>query len=70
MKGDIPIAALEDDPASESWASRVESIEYVGDTGIQSCSTVGPAGFTGCWAQMVRQAREARRQAAREGPEL
>ncbi len=62
--------ASEDDPASESWASRAESIEYVGDTGIQSCSAVGPSGFTGCWAEVVRQAREERRRAATEGPEL
>ena len=54
------------DPASESWASRAQSIEYVGDAGIQSCSAVGPSGFTGCWAEMVRQAREERRRAAAE----
>ena len=46
---------------SQSWAERAESLEYVGDTGIQSCSTVGPGGFTGCWAEMMRQAREERR---------
>ena len=34
--------------------SRARAIEYVGRTGIQSCSTVGPGGFTGCWEQMVR----------------
>jgi hypothetical protein len=62
--------AVEDDPASESWASRAKSIEYVGDGGIQSCSAVGPSGFTGCWADMVRQAREERRRAAAAEPEL
>jgi hypothetical protein len=46
---------------SESWAVRAQSLETVGDTGIQSCSTVGPGGFTGCWEEMMRQAREARR---------
>lgn len=46
----------------ESWAARAESLETVGDTGIQSCSTTGPGGFTGCWAEMMRQARQARRQ--------
>ena len=61
--------ATEDDPASEAWASRVESFEYVGATGIQSCSPVGPSGFTGCWAQMVRQAREERRQMEQDQPE-
>jgi hypothetical protein len=44
----------------ESWAARSRSLEYVGRSGIQSCSTVGPGGFTGCWAEMMRQARESR----------
>ena len=30
------------------------SLEYVGRTGIQSCSTVGPGGVSGCWNEMVR----------------
>jgi len=50
---------------NESWASTARSLEYVGRTGIQSCSTVGPGGFTGCWAEMMRQAREE----ARTNPE-
>jgi hypothetical protein len=49
-----------DDPASQSWAARSESLEYVGRTGIQSCSTVGPGGFTGCWTEMMRNARQDR----------
>lgn len=49
------------EPATESWAARAESIEYMGQTGIQSCSPVGPGGFTGCWEEMMRQAREERR---------
>ncbi|HEX8644928.1 MAG TPA: hypothetical protein VF702_13540 [Allosphingosinicella sp.] len=44
-----------------SWAANARSLETVGRTGIQSCSTVGPGGFTGCWAEMMRQAREDRR---------
>jgi hypothetical protein len=52
------------DPASQSWANKAESLEYVGRTGIQSCSTVGPGGFTGCFAQMLAAARAERRQAA------
>ena len=50
-----------DDAENESWAARAQSLEYVGRTGIQSCSTVGPGGFTGCWAEMMRAAREERR---------
>ncbi|MDT9598169.1 hypothetical protein [Sphingosinicella rhizophila] len=45
-------------PEGDSWAVRAESLEYVGRTGTQSCSTVGPGGFTGCWEQMMRAARE------------
>jgi hypothetical protein len=54
------------DPASQSWANRAESLEYVGRTGIDSCSTVGPGGFTGCLAQMLAAARAERRQAKAE----
>lgn len=46
-----------------SWAERARSLEYVGRTGIQSCSTSGPGGFTGCWEQMMRNARDERRAA-------
>ena len=53
--------------ADRSWAENARQLEYVGRTGIQSCSTVGPNGFTGCWEQMMRQAREERRSNP-EGP--
>lgn len=52
--------------ANESWAVRAEALEYVGRTGINSCSVVGPAGWTGCYAEMLRIARAERRQAERE----
>lgn len=52
------------DPASTSWANKAKSLQYVGRTGIQSCSTVGPGGFTGCLSQMLAAARAERRQAA------
>jgi hypothetical protein len=41
----------------EAWANRARALETVGATGINSCSPVGPAGFTGCLTQVVRQAR-------------
>ena len=41
-----------------AWASKARSIERSGRTGIQSCSPVGPAGYTGCMEQMIRGARE------------
>jgi hypothetical protein len=49
------------DPESQSWAARASALEYVGRSGIQSCSTVGPGGFTGCWAEIMRAARSDRR---------
>lgn len=50
----------------ESWASRAKVLETVGDTGINSCSPVGPGGFTGCLTQVVKEAREQRRQQAED----
>ena len=49
-----------DDPDSTSWAVRAEALEYVGRTGIQSCSTVGPGGASGCWNELVRAWRKER----------
>ncbi|TFI59171.1 hypothetical protein E2493_06510 [Sphingomonas parva] len=51
-----------DDPESTSWAAKAESLEYVGRGGIQSCSTTGPGGASGCWAEMMRAWRSDRRQ--------
>lgn len=48
------------DPANDSWANRAIEMSYVGRTGIGSCSTVGPGGATGCYEQLVRQARAER----------
>lgn len=48
----------------QAWANKARSIERVGRTGIQSCSPVGPAGYTGCLDQMIRDAREESREAA------
>lgn len=39
---------------NESWAVRQESTMSVGNTGIGSCSTVGPGGGIGCAAQEIR----------------
>ena len=41
-----------------AWARKARSIERAGRTGIQSCSPVGPAGYTGCMQEMLRGARE------------
>lgn len=48
------------DPVNQSWANRAIELSYVGRTGTESCSTVGPGGFTGCFNQIVRNARAER----------
>src|SRR5687767_16011513 len=40
----------------QAWMARARSFETVGRTGINGCSPVGPAGFTGCMEQVIRQA--------------
>lgn len=46
----------------EAWANRAKALETVGATGPNTCSPVGPGGFTGCLAQVIQQAREERRE--------
>lgn len=46
----------------ESWAQKSKVLTTVGDTGPQSCSNVGPGGFTGCVVQTVKQAKSQNRQ--------
>lgn len=48
--------------AGQSWANKAKALETVGNTGTFSCSPVGPGGYTGCLTQVIRQAREERRQ--------
>ncbi len=45
-------------PERESWAVRSQATLSEGKTGIGSCSTVGAGGWTGCWAEYMRKARE------------
>ena len=49
----------------QSWANRATAIETYGRTGINSCSPVGPAGFTGCTQQLINQAFKERREEAK-----
>jgi hypothetical protein len=48
----------------ESWANKARALETAGATGINSCSPVGPAGFTGCLTQVIRQAQRENNEAA------
>jgi hypothetical protein len=54
------------EPANNSWANRATELSYVGRTGTDSCSTVGGGGFTGCFNQLVTQARAERRAAGND----
>jgi hypothetical protein len=55
----------------ESWANRAIAFETYGRTGINSCSPVGAAGFTGCTQQLINQAFKERQEqtAGDAGPE-
>lgn len=48
----------------ESWAVRSRNLETVGATGINSCSPVGPAGYTGCLMKVIQEAKGERKQTA------
>jgi hypothetical protein len=48
----------------QSWAVRSQNLETVGATGINSCSPVGPAGYTGCLQKIIKQATGERKQQA------
>lgn len=48
------------DPKNQAWAQRATALEYAGRSGIGSCSPVGPGGASGCFNQIVRQARAER----------
>ena len=56
----IPEALRKSRPApdAQSWAERARSMEYIGRTGTNSCSTSGAGGWTGCYRELMRQARE------------
>ena len=48
------------DPGNQAWATRATEMQYVGRSGIGSCSTTGPGGMVGCFYQIVQQARAER----------
>jgi hypothetical protein len=50
----------------QSWAVRSKSLETTGATGINSCSPVGPAGYTGCLQKLIKEAQGERKQQADE----
>ncbi|QPQ54198.1 hypothetical protein IC614_07435 [Allosphingosinicella flava] len=46
-----------DDARNNAWTNRVEELSYVGRSGTGSCSPTGPGGWTGCFGQLLNQAR-------------
>lgn len=52
----------------QSWAVRSKSLETVGATGIDSCSAVGPAGYTGCLSKLINESRGEKAQADQATP--
>ena len=48
------------DPVNQAWGARAVELQYVGRSGIGSCSTTGPGGMIGCYNDLVRQARAER----------
>lgn len=45
-----------DSRANETWGDRATSLEYVGKTGVNSCSPIGPGGANGCVRELARKA--------------
>jgi len=41
----------------QAWGAQAQTLNSVGNVGINSCSSVGPGGHTGCLQQMIDQAR-------------
>ncbi len=53
----------------QSWAVRSKNLETVGATGTNSCSPVGPSGYTGCLQKVIKEAYgERKKQADEETP--
>lgn len=53
-----------------NWTDRAMNLEYVGNGGTSSCSADGGGAWTGCWSQLMRQARAERKQAKETEPKL
>ena len=51
---------------TDAWANKAKVIETAGATGINSCSPVGPGGYTGCLTRVIKEAREQRKQQAED----
>jgi hypothetical protein len=45
---------------NQAWGARAVELQYVGRSGIGSCSPTGVGGASGCYNELVRQARAER----------
>jgi hypothetical protein len=67
----IPEELRTTEKGAPTWSERAKSLEYVGASGTNSCTPTGSGGWTGCWRELMRQAREerkARQEATRTEP--
>ena len=54
-------------PENQSWAAKAnDTLNAGGASGTGSCSAVGAGGWTGCWAQQMRDAKRQRQADAAE----
>ncbi|WCT71916.1 hypothetical protein PQ455_09640 [Sphingomonas naphthae] len=47
-------------PSQMGWSDRAKSLEYVGRSGGRSCGNSGQDSWTGCWSQLMKQAKDER----------
>ena len=50
----------------QSWANKSQQLMTVGNTGVGSCSAVGPGGREGCLTQQIQQEKKAAREAQQD----
>lgn len=50
----------------QSWANKSQQLMTVGNTGVGSCSAVGPGGREGCLTQQIQQDKQAAREAQQD----
>ncbi|MXO65697.1 hypothetical protein [Altericroceibacterium endophyticum] len=53
-----------DDPANESWTSRVQAYETIGDFGALSCTPSGAGGDLGCTQKLIDTAYAERKESS------
>lgn len=56
----VPQELRNQELTEQSWSRDALQLEYVAEYGIESCSTVGPGSFTGCFERIMQRWRAAR----------